>query len=740
MKVALVFPPQGHFTQPYLSLPSLAAYLRTNGVEQVEQIDANIEAYDYFLTEARMNLALGRIDAGGGVAGLDGAGGLGFTQMERYQLLTEIDLAGSEVAARVEEAKEVLRTPELFYDHERYLWAGRTVERALRILSAEYWPTRLTAHNFVMRKRIESSAEIVAATADERENPYVEYFREFTLPRLRALDPDLVGISITFGAQAIPALTLARQIREWKPDCHITVGGGLLAYVGQKLSRRPETWELIDSMVMLEGERPLLEICRAVDEGRGVAGIGNVIHRCATGEVVEEPEAQPLNIQELPTPDFDGLPLEKYLSPELVLPLACTRGCYWGKCVFCTLHTVIGPGYRGRGIDQTVEDLAKLSEKYGTKHFYLAIEDLPPNMARALPRKIIEAGLDIDWWCDARLEHDVFDEQVCEDLAASGCRRIAFGYESSSQRVLDKMCKGIDPQASLELMQRVHDAGISITLYVMIGFPTETLEEARETLATVLRQRDIVQEVSARVFYLDESSEVYKRRSEFDIAEVFPDPTADLQVYYDFRANSGMSRREARDLYLEFTRALQSHFPVFQNTNMLYHELKSHYFLYLNHFGSWGALLENVLVGEADPSGRPLRAAHTLERELRFDRAVVDERLTSLDSETLRPRYQSDLIEDTDRERLDAELEPLAPFPSHLVYDVRSGELHCLSPGARDLLERCSGGRSPEEVAAYVPSEQRAAALECIAELMRTGLARPARNPQRTTKIEEVLS
>ena len=33
MRVALVFPPQGHFTQPYLSLPSLAAFLRANGIE-----------------------------------------------------------------------------------------------------------------------------------------------------------------------------------------------------------------------------------------------------------------------------------------------------------------------------------------------------------------------------------------------------------------------------------------------------------------------------------------------------------------------------------------------------------------------------------------------------------------------------------------------------------------------------------------------------------------------------------
>ena len=48
MKVALVFPPQGHFTQPYLSLPSLAAWLREQGRE-VHQLDENIEAYDWFL-------------------------------------------------------------------------------------------------------------------------------------------------------------------------------------------------------------------------------------------------------------------------------------------------------------------------------------------------------------------------------------------------------------------------------------------------------------------------------------------------------------------------------------------------------------------------------------------------------------------------------------------------------------------------------------------------------------------
>jgi radical SAM superfamily enzyme YgiQ (UPF0313 family) len=728
VKVALVFPPQGHFTQPYLSLPSLAAYLREHGVE-THLLDENIEAYDHLLSGPRLAQAVQRVGAAGALAELDAREHLTYTEMERYQTLSEVALIGDDVAASIDEAKRVLRDPTEFYDYERYLWAGRTVEQGLRLISAEFAPTKLTAHGFVMRHRIERSAEIVAALDDEDENPYVEFFREHTLPRLQAIDPDLIGLSVTFPSQAIPALTLARLIKAWKPSVHITMGGGLLAYTAGKLSKQPALWDLIDSMVLLEGERALLQLCEAVRGERELHEVTNLIHRDERGKVRRTKSQEPLDIKTLPTPDFDGLPLEKYLSPELVLPLAATRGCYWGKCVFCTLYTVIGPGYRGRTIEQTVGDMAALQEKYGANSFYLAIEDLPPNMAKQLPRAILDAGLDVSWWCDARLEHDVFDQDVCNDLAASGCKRIAFGYESASQRVLDKMCKGIDPDASLDLVRRVREAGISVTLYVMVGFPTETREEADETLRTVLAHRDLIQEVSVRVFYLDETSEIYKRREEFDIVEVFPDPEADLQVYYDFRASSGMTRREARDVYLEFTKALRSHFPVFQNTNMLYHELKGHYFLYLVKHGGWDALLEGVLehssTGDGAQAERPRRRDGLLELPLRFDRAEMDEVLTSTFSAVLRPRYQTDLLDEDDRTRLDTELPPLAPAPSTLVYDRSSGELRAVTPAVAMLLERCDGERTAEQVVEVVPAPHRADALACLEQLSTEGLLEP---------------
>jgi radical SAM superfamily enzyme YgiQ (UPF0313 family) len=516
------------------------------------------------------------------------------------------------------------------------------------------------------------------------------------------------------------------MIKAWKPQVHVTLGGGLLAYVAEKLAKRPEVWSVIDSFVMLEGEGPLLALCEELANGRRLDRIGNLIWRDESKRVRINPRHDPLDIKQLPVPDFDGLPLDRYFSPELVLPLAATRGCYWGKCVFCTLYTVIGPGYRGRTIEQTVEDMGALKAKYGVSKFYLAIEDLPPNMAKRLPAAIKEANLGVQWWADARLEHEVFTQEVCDDLAEAGCLRLAFGYESANKRVLARMCKGIDPDESIAVIRRVRNAGISVTLYVMIGFPTETRAEAKQTLDSILAHKDLVQEVSVRVFYLDESSEIYKRRAEFDIVEVYPDPEADLQVYYDFKTGSGMTRREARDAYLEFTRELRSHFPVFQNTNMLYHELKSHYFLYLARHGAWERLVSEVLERPASskraPSSRPRRRERLISRELVFDRGQIDARLGAIDSYTLRPRYQSDLIEPDDRARFDRELPREPRSPSTLVYDPSTGEVRAFTPAAAMLFDRCDGERTLEQVIEIVPEPHRENALACVRDMARAGL------------------
>ena len=90
---------------------------------------------------------------------------------------------------------------------------------------------------------------------------------------------------------------------------------------------------------------------------------------------------------------------------------------------------------------------------------------------------------------------------------------------------------------------------------------------------------------------------------------------------------------------------------------MLYHELKSHYFLYLVKHGSWDALLANVLEPSSTGSGngaqRPKRKKSLRVMDLRYDRGDIDHQVSSIDSATVRPRYQSDLLDPEDRERFD---------------------------------------------------------------------------------------
>jgi radical SAM superfamily enzyme YgiQ (UPF0313 family) len=726
MRTLLVFPPQGHFTQPYLALPSLAAYLRAQGFDDVHLMDASIEAYEHFLEPGRLARSLERVRASGRLERLQAQPSLGYSELVAYRSLTQAELCGEWAIAGIEDAKAVLRDRERFYDVPSYLRAARCIEQALALVSAEHYPSVYSAHGFSMRHSIQRTDDIVAGAQDEQGNPFIEFFREVTLPRIQALDPDLVGISVTFTSQAIPAFTLAAMLKAWRPDIHVTMGGGLFAYVGHKLARRADVFDFVDSIVMLEGERPLARIAEAVASGGGLEGIPNIIYRDAAGQVQVNPEVEPLDIDSLPTPDFEGLPLERYLSPEFIVPLAITRGCYWGKCVFCTLHQVIGPGYRGRSLERTIEDIAALKQRWGSRYFYFPIEDLPPDMVKRLPDALLEADLDIEWWCDAKLEPKVFTPATCEKLARAGCRRLAFGYESASQRVLDLMCKGSRADEGMDVIRRVHDAGISVTLYVMVGFPTETAEEAQQTRETLLANRDVFEEASARVFYLDEKSEIFKRREEFAIDQVFPDEGADLQVYYDFTTSEGMTRSEARRTYLELVRVLRSHLPVFQERNLLYHELKSHYFLYLVRAGGVKPLLEGPFAAQAAerrrPVERPRMAPGLRFLATSFDRGEVDAAIERAHDGLCLPRYQFDLITGGVAEQLDARVPRLGRAEAYAVLDPRTGDISSLSPDGVALIGACDGKRSLANLLSEHPADQREVVLEFLEGAARGGL------------------
>lgn len=734
MRTLLVFPPQAHFTQPYLALPSLTAWLRAHGFEDTSQWDVNLESLEYFLTRER--LARSREVVERRLAGIESDRALPLAEMDRFRTLAEAALAGDAVVEGIEEAKAVLRDPVRFYDYDAYVWAVKTLDRAFKLFSAEWYPTALTPNSFSMRFSIEREADVLEAIGSEEENPYLEFYRARVLPRILKERPDLLGISITYGTMIVPALTLARLVRQALPDCHITVGGGLLAYAGEKMARSGRVFDVIDSIVLLEGEGPLLALARAVEEGRPPDDVPNLIHRRG-GRVVRNDPAPPLDIDTLPTPDFDGLPLDRYFSPHVALPLAITRGCYYEKCVFCTLYKVIGPGYRQRALPLILDDIEKVTERYGSKYVYFVVEDMPPVLLRKLPDALLERGLDIRWWTDARLESGLYTPELCRKLHRAGCRRIAFGFESASQRVLDLMEKGTAIDEAEEIVRNVAEAGIAVVLYTMIGFPTETEEEARRTLAWIRAHRPHIQEVSLRIFYLDHLSTVFREPERFGVTRIHEDPSKDYQVYYDHECSSGIDRRRARELFFEFMETVRREFPLFQGDNLWFFELKSHHFLWLCHFERLDVFAgrARARVGEDPPeplaAARPRLADGVSLRRLSHDLEQATRTLLEAEDRTLRPRYQSGSFRAEMIEQLGDRMPPLPPRPTFFAYRARSGDFVRLGDDAARILSRFDGRRTVGEVLEELPGSWRAAVERFVRDQYRRGLLTDAAKDRR---------
>jgi radical SAM superfamily enzyme YgiQ (UPF0313 family) len=97
--------------------------------------------------------------------------------------------------------------------------------------------------------------------------------------------------------------------------------------VRDELPRVPSIFTLIDSAIVFDGEVPLFRLAEAMDGDGDLSHVPNLIYR--DGDQIRVTERKtPEKIGELPLPDFDGMPLGKYLAPDLVLPLLTARGCY----------------------------------------------------------------------------------------------------------------------------------------------------------------------------------------------------------------------------------------------------------------------------------------------------------------------------------------------------------------------------------------------------------------------------
>ena len=589
MKVALLFPPQWYPSQPYLALPTLKAHLESRGHE-VDQFDLNIECYDIFLSQKYLEhctkIIRKRID--------DPTRATEDQEVRPVYKDILSDTAFLEsILNEVEDAKNVLKDENRFFQFDTYSKAYTNLKIAMQLISYAHHPSRVDLDSFFMQGNPEENLSgILIATEDKVRNPFLHIFEEHLIPKIPWDNYGIVGLSIIQIGQVIPGLTLARQLRKLYPDLHIVVGGSVFNRHADLLDDKQELFkEFFHSLIVSEGELPLDQLVHHLKENKSLHTVPNLIH-LEGNKVIQNPKSEALPYEELVCPTFDQLPLEKYLMPYPVLPYMSSRGCYWGKCTFCTHSFIYDSHYRKENEVRVAEELEHLSKKYKTKYFTFSDEAISPNAFNRMSKEILKRGVEMRSLGMLKFESSEKETpELFDDIYRAGFLMLFFGLESANDRILSVIDKGCDQETERAVLKHSSEAGIWNHLYLFFGFPTEEREEAEDTIKFTIENSEvesgIIHSVGQSIFALEKDSAIYHNPSKFKIDRIIQDPERDLSIVFDYEISTGMPREEVLNVYENFNSIIEEHFPSRKIWNYLSRE---HFLLYLDHYGKEGIL------------------------------------------------------------------------------------------------------------------------------------------------------
>lgn len=522
MKVLLLFPPQWTPNSPYLALPLLSAQLKRHGID-TEIRDLNIEFFNHILTESNLSKRLGEAKAlytslGKTVAEKYPDALKSFnsyspeekTMLLKFKKISEIltgDANPDETVKKAEDAVRILKSKDDFYNPETLFAAKKTIQEALKIASLPFAPNEIIYDNYFANPVYKLDwVNIDPQCKDRSLNMFIEYF-ENEIEKIDFKEYDLICITMPDLSQLIPALTLSRILKAYGKT-PVAIGGNYVTQNKDDFMNHPEIFgEYCDFLMVGDGELSIIHLTELISKKRNISEVSNLVYRNEE-KIVCNPPAHELDFKEVAYADFDSLDFSKYFSPETVIPMQLSKGCYWGKCTFCDYY--FGQQcYDTKKIPDVINEIKYFIDKYKVSHFLFIDEAIPPKYYNELANAIIENGLKIYFYSFVRLEKG-FTKEVLQNLYRAGMRIGLWGYEAWSERIMKMMNKGIDISERIRILKDSREAGIWNNVLFIMGYPTETIEEIKKTISVMYEHRDIVSSCTPSNFSLKKNAILMK--------------------------------------------------------------------------------------------------------------------------------------------------------------------------------------------------------------------------------------
>jgi radical SAM superfamily enzyme YgiQ (UPF0313 family) len=329
---------------------------------------------------------------------------------------------------------------------------------------------------------------------------------------------DIVGFSLSASTFYSAAYVMDR-IKQKSPSTKIFTGGQM--YHDKRNIERTFSQTPADLIVLGEGDVTVPELIKFISEGKDISDCNGICYKKGS-ETFFTPERELLkNLDALPFMDFSDLKLTAYDDDEH-LPLMTSRGCVW-NCKFCST-TNFWTGYRQMSAERIHQELSFHKIEY-PKAGHIDFQDLALNADVNRLKEFCELLIKYppfgskQFWLANVIANKLMTREILELMKQANCKKIIFGIETGSQRVLDYYGKNYKIEDAKRMIKDAYEVGILVTTNFMFGFPGETEEDFEETLNFIRDVGKYIDRVypSRTYFAMEEFSYVYDNPSEFGV-------------------------------------------------------------------------------------------------------------------------------------------------------------------------------------------------------------------------------
>jgi anaerobic magnesium-protoporphyrin IX monomethyl ester cyclase len=299
------------------------------------------------------------------------------------------------------------------------------------------------------------------------------------------------------GRQIHWGLEASRIVRDAAPAVPVVWGGVHPTILPEQTLAHP----LVDVVAVGEGEMSALELTQALRE-RGTPDAGRETNLTPTvigaiaglvwaheGRVIRNVPRYYTPMDEWPLLDYSLVDVESYILSEVPgersLQITTSRGCPF-HCGYCYL-TVVPDGrrYRAERPERTVERIERLLRDFDLNAIHIIDDEFftRRDRARRVCELILERGIEVTLRTNCRV--DYIDRMSLEDLQLfrkAGFKHLYLGAESGNDRVLEFIQKDITREQIVRVNRKLRTVGIAPKFSFMGGFPTETVDEVKDTI------------------------------------------------------------------------------------------------------------------------------------------------------------------------------------------------------------------------------------------------------------------